>query len=854
MLKLFISYSHKDETLVSNFISHIAPLKNNEIISEWYDRKIETGEEFQIDIDNNLENADIICLMISSNFLSSIACLKEKDDALDLRNKKGIRVIPVILSPCAWSIHKELSNLLAIPTDGKSITTFVDQNEGWLDAINWIINVSESVNTIKKLKLKKDFESFLNSSDILTKSHKNKEVLNLEDIFVYPKLKCYDGEEVSHKYDTEKFKSEILKFGKLIIAGENQAGKTTLCKMIFTIYRNLNYIPIYLEDENKFLGNPTVRIEKAFFEQYDSEDFHMLDIKRVVPIVDNFHFAKYQDKYIEEYESFKFQVLIVDDIFGLNFKNQSLIKEYNKFKIREFTAIERNDLIIKWIKIKEDSEIQINSNHLQQSIDQKTELIENSLGIIFGKGIMPSYPFFILSLLAAQDSQNPLDSEITSQGHCYQALIYLYLKREGVKNEQIDIYSNFLTELAFWIFEKERSSLDNSEFEKFIEYYKINFNLPISIKDLVKTIANVNICKFDSLNQYNFCYSYIYYFFVAKYLSEHIKSKKSIIDKILSNLHKDENAYITVFIAHHTKSNYLLDELLLNAEILFEKYKPVTLDTDELSFFDKHEDKIIQAVLPSFKHDAENERRKILENKSNIEDAKSKNYQKEHISKSDEIANDLGTNLRLSIKTVEVMGLIMKNRSGSLDLKRLEYIFEQGLKVYLRILSSFIEIIKDETAEQEIIELLTERINQIIEERADEEKELSIEKIEKLVRSIYWNLNFGVLHGFITKTIHSLGSMNLLNISQAISDKEKTPAAFVVNQGIKMWYAKNLRVDEIANRISEKDFSKTAERIIKFKVVEHCRLHKIEYKDLQNIENKLHIPSKKMLIERVKDK
>ncbi|WP_374504521.1 TIR domain-containing protein [Flavobacterium sp.] len=854
MLKLFISYSHKDETLVSNFISHIAPLKNNEIISEWYDRKIETGEEFQIDIDNNLENADIICLMISSNFLSSIACLKEKDDALDLRNKKGIRIIPVILSPCAWSIHKELSNLLAIPTDGKSITSFVDQNEGWLDAINWIINVSESVNTIKKLKLKKDFESFLNSSDILTKSHKNKEVLNLEDIFVYPKLKCYDGEEVSHKYDAEKFKSEILKFGKLIIAGENQAGKTTLCKMIFTIYRNLNYIPIYLEDENKFLGNPKVRIEKAFFEQYDSEDFDLLDIKRVVPIVDNFHFAKYQDKYIEEYESFKFQVLIVDDIFGLNFKNQSLIKEYNKFKIREFTAIERNDLIIKWIKIKEDSEIQINSNHLQQSIDQKTELIENSLGIIFGKGIMPSYPFFILSLLAAQDSQNPLDSEITSQGHCYQALIYLYLKREGVKNEQIDIYSNFLTELAFWIFEKERSSLDNSEFEKFIEYYKINFNLPISIKDLVKTIANVNICKFDSLNQYNFCYSYIYYFFVAKYLSEHIKSKKSIIDKILSNLHKDENAYITVFIAHHTKSNYLLDELLLNAEILFEKYNPVTLDTNELSFFDKHEDKIIQAILPSFKHDAEYERRKILENKSNIEDAKSKNYQKEHISKSDEIANDLVTNLRLSIKTVEVMGLIMKNRSGSLDLKRLEYIFEQGLKVYLRILSSFIEIIKDETAEQEIIELLTERINQIIEERADEEKELSIEKIEKLVRSIYWNLNFGVLHGFITKTIHSLGSMNLLNISQAISDKEKTPAAFVVNQGIKMWYAKNLRVDEIANRISEKDFSKTAERIIKFKVVEHCRLHKIEYKDLQNIENKLHIPSKKMLIERVKDK
>ena len=122
------------------------------------------------------------------------------------------------------------------------------------------------------------------------------------------------------------------------------------------------------------------------------------------------------------------------------------------------------------------------------------------------------------------------------------------------------------------------------------------------------------------------------------------------------------------------------------------------------------------------------------------------------------------------------------------------------------------------------------------------------------MRAIYWNVNFGVLHGFITKAIHSLGSINLLNISQTISDKEKTPAAFIVNQGIKMWYAKNLRVDEIADRISEDDFSKTAERLMKFKVVEHCSLHNIDFKNLQKVEHKLHLPTKKMLAERAKNK
>ncbi|MCB0541024.1 MAG: TIR domain-containing protein, partial [Bacteroidetes bacterium] len=427
MNKLFISYSHKDEILVSEFITHLAPLKNNGILKEWYDRKIDSGEQFQDDIDNNLENANIICLMISNHFLSSKACLEEKNIALELRSNKGIRVIPIILSACAWMVHKELSGLLAIPTDGKPITSFKDSNAGWLDAINWLINVCKSVSTIKSLKIKEPFSKFLESADILSKSHSSKEILSLNDIFVYPKLKGYDEEEVSHKYDSERFNHEILHYNKLIIAGENQAGKTTLNKILFNVYRELHYVPIYLDDENKYLGNPHAKLEKTFFEQYDYDSFEEIDIKRVVPIIDNFHLAKYQEKYIEQYDSFDHQVLIVDDIFGLNIKNQALIAQYSKFKIREFSALERNELIKKWIQFKEETKIQINPNHLQQSIDAKTEQIENSLGIIFGKGIMPSYPFFILSILAAQDTQKPLDSEITSQGHCYQALIYLYL-------------------------------------------------------------------------------------------------------------------------------------------------------------------------------------------------------------------------------------------------------------------------------------------------------------------------------------------------------------------------------------------------------------------------------------------
>ncbi len=81
-LKLFSSYSHLDEGHIQAFTNHIAPLKNNGLIDHWYDRKIIAGQDFQDNIDNNLGNADIVCLFISASFLSSNACMKEKKNAL----------------------------------------------------------------------------------------------------------------------------------------------------------------------------------------------------------------------------------------------------------------------------------------------------------------------------------------------------------------------------------------------------------------------------------------------------------------------------------------------------------------------------------------------------------------------------------------------------------------------------------------------------------------------------------------------------------------------------------------------------------------------------------------------------
>ncbi len=148
---------------------------------------------------------------------------------------------------------------------------------------------------------------------------------------------------------------------------------------------------------------------------------------------------------------------------------------------------------------------------------------------------------------------------------------------------------------------------------------------------------------------------------------------------------------------------------------------------------------------------------------------------------------------------------------------------------------------------------MKERLDTIVENReTDKEKDLSVDEIEKLARKIFWNLNFGVVHGLITKAIHSLGSSNLLKITENITRKEKTPSLFIIYHGIRMWYAKNLRIDEISERIKKNHFSKTTETFLKYKIVEHCRLHKIDFKDLKRIESKLQLSSRKLLAENKK--
>ncbi|WP_392480679.1 GUN4 domain-containing protein [Nostoc sp. C110] len=151
-LQLFFSYSHKDETLRDELAKHLTILEWQGVISSWHDRKILPGEEWDHQINDNLNTADIILLLISSDFLFSKYCWDvEVKKAIELHHAGEACVIPVILRSVDWS-GAPFGKLQALPKNAEPVVSrhWHNQDEAFTDVAKGIRAAAE------KLKKKRD--------------------------------------------------------------------------------------------------------------------------------------------------------------------------------------------------------------------------------------------------------------------------------------------------------------------------------------------------------------------------------------------------------------------------------------------------------------------------------------------------------------------------------------------------------------------------------------------------------------------------------------------------------------------------------------------------------------------------
>jgi tetratricopeptide (TPR) repeat protein len=149
-LQVFISYSHRDEELRQEFVKHLRQLKRDGLIQDWHDREITAGSEWAGQIDEHLNAADIIVLLVSPDFVASEYCYDiEMKRALERHAAREARVVPVILRPSDWRTSP-FARLNALPQDAKPVVEWPTQDpklhdRGFLNVVEGLRRVAREL-------------------------------------------------------------------------------------------------------------------------------------------------------------------------------------------------------------------------------------------------------------------------------------------------------------------------------------------------------------------------------------------------------------------------------------------------------------------------------------------------------------------------------------------------------------------------------------------------------------------------------------------------------------------------------------------------------------------------------------
>ena len=143
-MKAFISYSRKDEAALERLHIHLAVLRREGRINEWFDREILAGGEIDAEIAERLESSELFLLLVSPDFLASDYCVEREMGRALKRHRSGeAKVVPIIVEPCDWS-STPLRNLKALPSEGNPISEWTNENTAYLDIVQELRRVLEA--------------------------------------------------------------------------------------------------------------------------------------------------------------------------------------------------------------------------------------------------------------------------------------------------------------------------------------------------------------------------------------------------------------------------------------------------------------------------------------------------------------------------------------------------------------------------------------------------------------------------------------------------------------------------------------------------------------------------------------
>lgn len=498
--------------------------------------------------------------------------------------------------------------------------------------------------------------------------------VTLDDIFVEPVLvrkAPAEAADATQRSPQEAPALEVLREPtgrKVIITGQEGAGKTALMRILFRRLHAAGLIPVILDGGDlpavpSSAGAPKVlkkAIANAVSLQYGEravDCFWQLPPVQRVLLVDDLRSDLASDRL---WGQVSILATAASTVVGfapcwdpLSLALSSLISgadEIERYDIKEFGYLHRDKLIERWL---------LASGPVPEAGDiaQRARAVNTVIC-----GLMPSVPRTVLMVLQLLENASNA-ATVGSYGHIYHSLITAALAGvEGSQSEgAVDIYNTYLTRLAVAVRRNGGGPIGQEAVDCATRNYETVYGVSLVASKAIRELRTVGILA-RGQDGVSFRYPYAYYYFLASYCkdaiggrdtgvgTEEAEEAEGLLSEMTEAPWKPENGVTLAFFVYFTKDRGVINRILSRARVLLNGVTPCALGPeDDAGFFSS----IVSSDPPI-----------VLSGVSPEEN------RREHLASLDRQGEEGGLpqgELGRAMATIAVLGRILKNFPGSLQ-------------------------------------------------------------------------------------------------------------------------------------------------------------------------------------------
>jgi 3',5'-cyclic AMP phosphodiesterase CpdA len=713
----------------------------------------------------------------------------------------------------------------------------------------WVSYVRGARRGKRDFDLTAEFASWLEDPGA-SYQHPAKADLSLSDIYVFPNLQQVTLDRVESVDSSLVEGRDVLKLlgakRRVILYGRQQAGKTTLAKVLFVEYYKKNLTPVLLSGDDltqAHLKLPKLNafVEAKFQSQYQNPllpAFQQLDRDKTVILIDDFDHSRLNAKgrlRLVEVLAHRYDHLVIfgDDVLKIEEMvtgkaGSQVLADFDQFEILQFGHLLRSKLIEQWYSL--GYEYESDPSMIARRIHEAEQLVTAMLG----KNYLPSYPVFVLALIHAHDSTSRPMSTAGTYGSLYEVLITQALTRNARPGD-LDLKLTYLSEMAFWMFSDHSTRVSDDEWVLFHARYCTKYGIHPDREVLKRELANQGIFELSN-EQYSFRHAASYYYFVARYLRDNLSrdDTRALIVNLLSKLHKEQNASIWLFLTHLSKDPFLIDAILKHATCIYADLAPANFEKD-IGFIQKFATNVGKIVfsdrlIEELKEDRLRRLDSMPSSASNDDDT-------DEVEEETNGALQLVARLNLALRTLEVLGQLVKNFPGSLHGTEKVQLVKECYALGLRTVTMIFDLFQKDV--EAFVDLVVDRI---IERHPDIEDRTDMSK--RVRRYMFWMIEASSV-ALVKRISRAVGHSQLEQTYRDVRESGDSNAVALIDISVRLDHLgfPERGLEQLKKKFHENFF---CTRILRRLVVEHFYLFPTGHETKQKVCQMLDIPMREL--------